>query len=88
MNYLSYEKKDRKEFIKRFYAKVKDRIPEEFWDVPLREFTYERKRNFVDKEGRFFFPEENLVILLDQYIHLYKVKLPVDVSLKDAINLI
>ena len=86
MNYLGYEKKARKEFIKRLYEKTQDQIPEELWNIPLREFTYERKRQFVDKDGRFFAIHENLAIIIDQYIHMYKIKLDKDISLKDAIN--
>jgi len=88
MSYLSHEKRVKKKFINDLYKEIKDQVREELWDVPLREFTYDKKRSFVDKNGNFFIPQRNLVFQLDQYIHSYKVKLPMDVSLKDAINLI
>ncbi|MFA5888389.1 MAG: hypothetical protein WC852_06795 [Candidatus Nanoarchaeia archaeon] len=88
MDYLKYRQVSLKDRIKSLYAQLKPDFEDEIWKAPLREFTYEAKRKFQDKNGAQRMPVENLPHLLHSYIEKYSISVDKDVTLEDAVNLI
>jgi len=86
VEYLKYGKTAEKDYIKDLYEQMKGEIPDEVLKAPLREFTYERKRAFMNKEGQLFTPDRNLSLIIHNYVAKYKIKLDKDVTLEEAIN--
>jgi len=85
-SYIEYAKEAGRARIKRVYAENKDNVPDELWKTPLREFTYEDTKEFVDNDGRRFLKPENLPRLLHDHIHRFKVVLSKDITLEGAVN--
>ncbi|MFH1065936.1 MAG: hypothetical protein V1734_05520 [Nanoarchaeota archaeon] len=88
MDYLAYRQISLKDRIKDLYARLKPDFEDKIWKAPLREFTYEAKRQFQDKNGMYRLIDENLPRLLHNYIKRYDVNLDKDVTFEDAVNLI
>ena len=95
MDYLDYEKDARKNVIKNIYNQMKKgmnfpgdvlEFADDTWTTPLREYTFERKKNFLTKDGRFVDADINLPIIVDHYVRNYQIKLDKDITLEDAIN--
>ena len=79
VSYLEYEQEARRQRIKDWYQAKKDDLPEDLRNVPLRELTYEDKREAQDSMQRFW------IKYLDGYVHKYNVRLDKDATLEEAV---
>ncbi|MBN2458840.1 hypothetical protein JXB28_01020 [Candidatus Woesearchaeota archaeon] len=96
MDYLEFEKTARKEYILDLYRKLKDgyhyglffiQADDDSWNTPLREFTYEMKKQFINKDGRLIKGiDTNLPRFLDEFIRKYQIQVDKDITLEDAVK--